>query len=197
MISFLRGTVEGIADGYVVLGTGAIGYGISVTERTAAELRVGEPATLHTVLLPRDDSLTLYGFATPTERDIFNILRGTTGVGPKTALAALSGLSAEQIAQAVRDEDDRPFRSISGIGPKTAKLIVVQLAGKFPDLPTGVPRPAAATREPGALDTVVQALIGLGWKEREARDAAEQAVADGAGAAEGLRAALKILGTRA
>lgn len=193
MISFVRGTVAAVDGDAVVVDTGALGYDIQVPARSAAPLQPGAEVMLHTVLIPRDDALLLYGFTDVAQRQIFNLLRGISGVGPRTALAALSGLGAAGIVAAARAEDAAAFRSISGIGPKTAKLIAVQLADKLDGLAPIAPEPMPDST---ALGTVVEALVGLGWSEREARDAAESAVGDGVPVQQALRTALQRLGTR-
>lgn len=193
MISFVRGTVAAVDGDAVVVDTGPLGYDIQVPERSAADLQPGAEVMLHTVLIPRDDALLLFGFTDVAQRQIFNLLRGISGVGPRTALAALSGLGAAGIVAAARTEDAAAFRSISGIGPKTAKLIAVQLADKLDGLAPIAPE---AMPDSTALGTVVQALVGLGWSEREARDAAESAVGDGVPVQQALRTALQRLGTR-
>jgi Holliday junction DNA helicase RuvA len=193
VISFVRGTVAAVDGDAVVVDTGGLGYDIQVPERSAADLQPGAEVVLHTVLIPRDDALLLFGFTDVAQRQIFNLLRGISGVGPRTALAALSGLGAAGIVAAARTEDAAAFRSISGIGPKTAKLIAVQLADKLDGLAPIAPEPMPDST---ALGTVVQALVGLGWNEREARDAAESAVGDGVPVQQALRTALQRLGTR-
>ena len=153
-----------------------MGFTVAVTPEVARAARVGETLHLHTNLIVREDALSLYGFAERAECSLFQILLGVTGVGPKSALGVLSALSVDQIAQAVADDDDAPFRRVSGIGPKTAKLIVVQLTGKLAP-------PAAAPAGSGAASSaiagqVVTALVGLGWSERVAAEAVEIVAAD-------------------
>ncbi len=86
---------------------------------------------MHTALVVREDDLSLYGFAEADELAVFDLLRGVSGVGPKSAMGVLAAMSPAELAQAVSLEDDGAFRRVSGIGPKTAKLIVVSLAGKL------------------------------------------------------------------
>lgn len=147
-----------------------VGYLVSVTPAHALALAPGEQATVLTVHIVREDSVSLFGFATEEEREAFELLIGVTGVGPKSALGVLSALSPNEIARAVETEDDRAFRAVSGIGPKTAKLITVSLSGKL-----------VATLEPGGSavasavpDAVVAALTGLGWPEKTAKSALDR-----------------------
>lgn len=171
MISSLRGTTVHIDSDSLVVEVGGVGLSVAVPGQLARVARIGEPIALHTSLIVREDALSLFGFETREELTVFSLLLGVTGVGPKSALGVLSSLTVAQIAQAVSDDDDAPFRRVSGIGPKTAKLIVVQLAGKIDP-----PRATTGTRPGGAADgavsaQVVQALVGLGWSERVASEA--------------------------
>jgi len=171
MISSLRGTVLHAASDHVVIETGGVGFSVFVPADVAHTAIVGEPLQLHTSLIVREDALSLYGFGDRDELEIFGQLLSVTGVGPKSALGVLSHLTVDQIAEAVTGEDDAPFRRVSGIGPKTAKLIVVQLAGKVQarvaSAPVGAPVSAVT-------DQVTAALVGLGWSEKVAAEAAAQ-----------------------
>jgi Holliday junction DNA helicase RuvA len=175
MISSLRGTVLSATTDSVVLEVGGVGFFVAVPGDVAHTARIGHELKLHTALIVREDALSLFGFANPTELEVFGHLLGVTGVGPKSALGVLSHLSVDQIATAVAEDDDAPFRRVSGIGPKTAKLIVVQLAGKLQP-PTAAPTAVAIPNEIGTQ--LVAALIGLGWTERVAVEAAERSTAE-------------------
>ena len=176
MISSVRGTAVHVDPESVVVEVGGVGLSVAVTSQVARSTHVGQAITLHTNLIVREDALSLFGFESREELQVFTQLLGVTGVGPKSALGILSTLTVSQIADAVAGDDDAPFRRVSGIGPKTAKLIVVQLAGKIhaPHVGTA-PRGGSSA----AVSTqVVQALIGLGWSERIASEALESVVAD-------------------
>ncbi len=176
MISSVRGTVLSALGSTVVIEVGGVGLAVTVTPQHALALRVGSEAMLRTALIVREDDLSLYGFATAEELDVFDLLRGVTGVGPKSAIGVLAALSPAQIAAAVSAEDDAAFRKVSGIGPKTAKLIVVSLAGKLI-----APVQSSATGS-GRISSVAQdvtvALVGLGWPERVAANAVDEILAD-------------------
>ena len=196
MISSLRGTVLAAAGSSVVIEVGGVGLAVQVTPQLALTLRVGTEATLRTALIVREDELSLFGFADADQLEIFDLLRGVTGVGPKSALGVLATLSPDEVARAVADEDDAAFRKVSGIGPKTAKLIVVSLAGKLVAPP---PTRAASRADASVTDRVVVALAGLGWPERVAAQAASDAVeaaseSDRTNVQVLLRAALALLG---
>lgn len=170
MISSLRGRVLHVEPDSVVLDVNGVGYAVAVTAQLARELHLGDERSLHTALIVREDSMSLFGFAERADLDVFGQLLSVSGVGPKSALGVLSSLTVDQIARAVADEDDAPFRRVSGIGPKTAKLIVVQLAGKL-HAPAAAVAGASTPTASGLADQVTAALIALGWSERVAVEA--------------------------
>ncbi|MET0303422.1 MAG: Holliday junction branch migration protein RuvA [Microbacteriaceae bacterium] len=163
MISSVRGTVLSVAGTTAVIQVGGIGLAVAVTTQHGLTLRVGSEATVHTALIVREDDLSLFGFATRDELIVFDLLRGVTGVGPKSALGVLSAMSPDEVATAVAREDDGAFRKVSGIGPKTAKLITLSLSGKI--AVTHAPSGARTAVTPADV-AVVEALVGLGWPER-------------------------------
>ncbi len=175
MISSLRGTVLHAESALVVIETGGVGLSVFVPGDVAHTAVVGEQLQLHTSLIVREDALTLFGFSDRDELEIFGQLLSVAGVGPKSALGVLSHLTVDQIAEAVTAEDDAPFRRVSGIGPKTAKLIVVQLAGKVQPRVASAPAGAPAT---ATVEQVAAALVGLGWSEKVAAEAAAQSAED-------------------
>jgi Holliday junction DNA helicase RuvA len=175
MISALRGTVLSVAGGTAVIDVGGVGFAVAVTARHALTLRTGTETTLLTSLIVREDSLSLFGFPDQESLDIFALLTGVTGVGPKSALGVLSELAPSDVATAVAREDDTAFRKVSGIGPKTAKLIVLQLTGKIA-VRAVEPAGAPSGPPPHVRANVERALVGLGWPERSAASALEQAL---------------------
>lgn len=206
MISFVRGEVLAAGAGWVVVdvgpggGAGGVGMRVEVPGRLAGA-HVGEQLALHTQLVVREDSLTLFGFAAPEELEVFGILLGVSGVGPRSALGVLTELTPAQIAQAAMNEDEKPFRKVSGIGPKTAKLIAVQLAGKLDPRAFAGQEPSAEAPGSGvgtddrSAANVVQGLIGLGYAEAQAEAAVQDARDAGAPSDEValLRATLALL----
>jgi len=197
MISSLRGTVLSAAGTHVVIEVGGVGLAVQVTPQHALSLRVGEEAMLRTALIVREDDLSLFGFADADELEVFDKLRSVTGVGPKSAMGVLAAMTPGEVADAVAVENDAAFRKVSGIGPKTAKLIVVSLAGKLAIAPKA--RSAAASTASTISENVLVALVGLGWPERVAAQAVEDAVARASDVERGsvsslLRVALAGLG---
>lgn len=196
MISSLRGTVDRVAPGEVTVDVGGVGYGVRVIPQLAASVTVGAPLRLRVSTIVRDDSITLYGFDDDSSADIFDTLLGVTGVGPRSALAVLAHLTPAQVATAVANDDDAAFTRVSGIGPKTAKLICVQLAGKVTGVTVetsgGSPRST-----PDVNADLLLALVGLGWNERAAKQALASVDPTTKTSAEVLREALNLLGGQA
>jgi len=175
MISSLRGTVLAVSPGAAIIEVAGVGYRVGVTPDHGRTLRQGSEALVHTVLVVREDELSLYGFASAEELEVFELLRSVSGVGPKSALGVLAAMTPPQVATAIEAEDDAAFRRVSGIGPKTAKLIVVSLAGKLPAfaIPGTAPSAAGAAAVQARL-----ALEGLGFAERRVAEAVEEILAE-------------------
>ena len=188
MISSVRGMVLAAAGSGIVVEVGGVGLSITVTPQHALTVTVGSETTVRTALIVREDDLALYGFTDGEELAVFDLLRGVTGVGPKSAMGVLAAMTPDQIANAVAQEDDAAFRKVSGIGPKTAKLIVVSLAGKLQVVAKSPETPRAAADAIGS--SVLAALVGLGWSERVAAEALDSAIA---GAAPAERTAVPVL----
>jgi Holliday junction DNA helicase RuvA len=197
VISSVRGPVLSALGNTVVIEVGGLGLALQVTPATALSVRLDEEVRLHSTLIVREDSLTLYGFHTVDELSVFELLVGVTGVGPKSALGVLAVLTPNQIALAVTAEDDSAFRKVSGIGPKTAKLIVLSLVGKVAVTSQAVSQPLPTVNR-SVGDSVIAALIGLGWSEKVAISAVDDTLRDSdvadSGVAVVLRLALARLG---
>lgn len=178
MISSLRGTVLTASGGTAVIEVGGVGFSVQLTPDHVLSLRIGDEAFVLTSLIVREDALSLFGFSDIEQLQVFDLLTGVSGVGPKSAIGVLSVLSPDQIADAVSADDDAPFRKVSGIGPKTAKLIVVSLSGKLAvtrRAPAGKP----TSNPPSSIgDSVIVALAGLGWQEKVAAEAVAEVIAD-------------------
>lgn len=197
MIASLRGTCTDIAGSSIVIDVGGVGYAVTVTPAHALTLRIGSDVSVRTALIVREDEFALFGFESSDALRVFDLLRSVSGVGPKSAMGVLAAMSPAEIAAAVSTENDAAFRKVSGIGPKTAKLIVVALAGKLVSFERPAVRPTAAAGHPASAD-VIEALIGLGWKDDAARAAVDETIAEhpdagSLGAQALLRAALGAL----
>lgn len=198
MIASLRGTVLSRQGNLVVVEVHGVGYALSVPDRLALALGVGEDTLLHTAMVVRDDHVALYGFGSTEELGLFDLLCSVNGVGPKSALSILSQVSPPDIAEAVASENDAVFRQVSGIGPKTAKLIVLSLQGAFDQVATAPGRAPLDSAAELSKQSVVQALVGLGWSDRQAKAGVAEAIeaqnGDIVDTATLLRQALAILG---
>jgi Holliday junction DNA helicase RuvA len=189
MIGRLHGTLLAKTPPQLLVDCGGVGYEVDVPMSTLYKLpELGRPVTLLTHLAVREDAHQLYGFATAAERDAFRALIRISGVGARIALALLSGLSVDELAQAVTAQDSARLTRVPGIGKKTAERLLLELRGKLgADL--GVSGGAAAVAGHG---DVLAALLALGYSEREAAAAVAKVEADSS-VDDGIRQALKIL----
>jgi len=170
MIATLRGKVLERGSGRIVIDVGGVGYLLAATS-AAIRMAVpdGEEVTVVTHLHVREDALILFGFASTAERDLFELLLGVSGVGPKAALAIVSGYAPDQIRRAIVTSDHALFTSITGVGRKTAERVVIDLKDKVGALP---PPAAAAGGPPVSGHTAARdALVGLGMTVGEAETA--------------------------
>jgi Holliday junction DNA helicase RuvA len=172
MIASLRGRVAANVAGQTVLDVGGVGYRMATTAsaaRMAADANGGE-VTLLTHLHVREDTLALFGFASEAERALFELLLGVSGVGPKAALAIVSGYAPDQIRRAVQTGDHALFTSIPGIGRRTAERVVIDLKDKVGGLQIAAAADAPATAADGHTNAR-DALVGLGMSVAEAEAA--------------------------
>jgi holliday junction DNA helicase RuvA len=187
MIAFLEGEVAEKRGDRVVLLVGGVGYEVVVPTTVVASLPpVGRLARLHTRMVVREDAMSLYGFASTDERQLFDLLTGVTGIGPKVALAFLSALAADTIRRAVVDGDAGALTVVPGVGKKVAQRVVLDLRDRF----GGESDLAAA----GPLADVREALLALGLSVPEASEAMRGIEADGREAEDLLREALQKVG---
>ena len=190
MISRLTGVLADKAPPSVLVDVNGVGYEVQVPMSTFYNLpETGAKVTLLTQFIVREDAQLLYGFLTSTERESFRELVKISGVGPRIALGVLSGLSANDLAQAVAAHDTARLTKVPGIGKKTAERLLLELKGKLaPAL--NVPADAAAGGESHA--DILQALMALGYSDKEARAALKALPAD-VGVSEGIKQALRAL----
>lgn len=173
MIASVAGTVAAVSTESAVIEMGGVGIAVQCTPNTLASLRPGETARLATSLVVREDSLTLFGFATDDERVVFEILQSVTGVGPRLAQAILGVHSPDAVRAAVATEDVGALTLVPGVGKKGAQRLVLELKDKL-GTPTGT---GSAIRLPGQAgvgawrDQLRAALQGLGWSAREVDEA--------------------------
>jgi holliday junction DNA helicase RuvA len=189
MIGRITGTLAEKSPPLVLVDVGGLGYEVDVPMSTFFNLPgLGERVTLLTHFVVREDAQVLFGFLTAPERATFRLLVKISGVGPRTALSILSGLSVDELAQAVSRQDSGRLVKVPGIGKKTAERLLLELKGKLGAdlaLPTSTPVSDAQA-------DIVQALVALGYNDREA-NAALKALPPAVGVSEGIRLALKAL----
>jgi Holliday junction DNA helicase RuvA len=169
VIASVRGEVLVRRPDYVVVESGGVGYRLSVSAETLKAVPArGKQATLHAHLVARDDSLSLYGFASEEERDLFLHLTSVSGIGPKVAVAILSGGAPRELLRAIATGDAKRFQAVPGIGKRTSERLIVELREKVADeLSEGVP----AAIDGDETDPRVLArdgLVGLGYSLPEA-----------------------------
>lgn len=197
MIGRLTGILLEKQPPHILLDVNGVGYEVDAPMSTIYRLpAVGEKTTLHTHLVVREDAQLLYGFAEKRDREVFRELIRLNGVGPKLALALMSGLEVDELVAAVHAEDTSALTRVPGVGKKTAERLLVELKGKFKawESLSGVAAPLAAGAAPvpasGSADAV-SALIALGYKPQEASRAVANIKEDGLSSEELIRRALK------
>lgn len=191
MIGRLHGKLLEKNPPQILIDVSGVGYEVDVPMSTFCNLpEVGGELTLHTHFVVREDAQLLYGFATLAERAVFRALIKISGVGPKIALALLSGITVDQLKDAVDRGETGLLTKVPGIGKKTAERLVLELKGKLAG--TGAAAAAAAVPTSGARADVAAALIALGYSEREAA-AATKKLPEDCTVNDGLRLALKSL----
>ena len=188
MIATLRGEVAQIEDGALILDVGGVGMRLLVPAPLRTRLRVGETTFLFTHLVVREDSLTLYGFETQADRELFMLLLGVDGVGPRIGLAVLSNMPKEEVHRAILSEQSDLLSRVPGVGKKTAQKIVLHLHDKLT-----LPGIGTRTAPVSERDTeVLAALTALGYSVVEAQAAIQAIPADAPDAVEErLRVALQ------
>jgi Holliday junction DNA helicase RuvA len=164
MIGFLEGKVEFVRDGSVVINVGGVGYKVGVGPNLLSKLRAGDGVQLYIYTQVREDILALYGFESLKELDFFELIISVSGIGPKAAMGVLSAASVEKIRASIVNQDPTLLSSVSGIGKKTAEKVVLELKNK-------VGATGSLFEVGGKADEVYDALLQLGFKPNEARDA--------------------------
>jgi Holliday junction DNA helicase RuvA len=163
VIAHLTGTVLRRKAGQLVINVSGVGYLVNVTPEVYQASFSRSDFSLHIAHIIREDAQVLFGFLEEDELETFNMLCTVTGVGPKSAMSVLAHLGVAGVAQAVGTADDAMFKSVSGVGPKTAKLIVLTLSGKL------VTSDTTSASSISSEHSVVAALVGLGYQEKLAK----------------------------
>ena len=188
MIGRIKGTLLEKNPPHILVDCNGVGYDIDVPMSTLYQLpEIGNSVVLHTHHLVREDAQQLFGFATENERETVRTLIKISGVGARTALTILSGMSVTDIALAVSMQDTSRLMTVPGIGKKTAERLLLELKGKF-----GTDLQSSAGSTSSASSEILQALIALGYSDKEAVSALKQ-VPNDASVSDGIRLALKTL----
>ncbi len=167
MIGFLKGTLVGKRPPSLTIEVAGVGYEVDAPMSTFYKLpEIGQPLTLVTHLLVREDAHVLYGFVTESERELFRSLLKVTGVGARTALGVLSGMSVEGFHRCIREKNVASLMKLPGIGRKTAERLVLEMADRLPKEADGVEPARAAPATPAG--EAHEALLALGYKPAEA-----------------------------
>lgn len=205
MIASLRGEVISLGLDHAVIECRGVGYLVYATPPTLGRLTRGQEACVLTAMVVKEDSMTLYGFGTVEDREMFHLLQSVSGLGPKLALAALSVLDAPELAQAIRQSDAKRLQTIPGVGKRMAERLVLELKDKVAGF-AGAGASAAGSAGDGAISAasesviqqVTEALVGLGFTEKVAAGVSEAIVAEQPDAATPviLRSALARLGKK-
>jgi len=202
MIAHLSGIVAGVGLDGAVIEVGGVGLRVQCTPDTLATLKPGEPAKVATSLVVREDSLTLFGFTTDDERNVFELLQTASGVGPRLALAMLAVHSPDALRRAVAAEDVKALTMVPGIGTKGAQRIILEMKDRLgtpSDLGAAAGAVPARRAAPSWRDQVMTGLVNLGWSARDAESAVAAVEADTADGGQvpdvttALRAALRKL----
>ena len=188
MIGRLAGQLAEKSPPHILIDCHGVGYEVDVPMSTFYQLpQLGEKVTLLTHFVVREDAQILYGFATAPERDAFRELVKISGVGPRTALSVLSGMSVTELAQAVTAQESGRLVKVPGIGKKTAERLLLELKGKL-----GADIGIKANAVNDAQADILQALLALGYNDKEAALALKALPAD-VGVSDGIKMALKSL----
>ncbi|TDV48913.1 Holliday junction branch migration protein RuvA [Actinophytocola oryzae] len=177
MISRVRGTVLSVGLDHVVIEVGGVGLMVTATPATLATLRTGHEAALETTLVVREDSLTLFGFAEPHARELFNLLLTVSGIGPRIAMATLAVLDPNQLRAALGEGNIAVLTQVPGIGRKGAERLIIELRDKVGSL-AAVTAESVATGNGAVRGSVVEALTGLGFPAKQAEQAVDGVLAE-------------------
>lgn len=182
MISILTGNIIHTSLDRVVVDVSGVGFDVGITPRHSMNLSLGSTVTLFTRMIVKEDDISLFGFESMGERELFDQLCSVSGIGPKLALTTLSGLNEQALRNAIADQDELVFKAIPGIGPKTAKLIILSLTGKV------------GLSMKSHYPNVIAALAQLGSDDKKAAQIVA-ALEPGLSDSEALKLALSQLGT--
>lgn len=166
MIASLFGTIKSLKMDQLVIDVNGVGYLVNISSRTSGQLSHGRDAQIHTSMVVREDSLTLFGFLEVAERELFELLQTVSGIGPKVALAITQAMEISDLASAVKRRDENSISAIPGIGKKSAQRMILELEGKLDFAIKDI-----SIKELSWREEVIDALVGLGFSRRQAESA--------------------------
>lgn len=199
MISSIRGEVSSVGLDHAVVEVAGVGLAVQTTPSTLATLRRGEQAQLHTTLVVREDSLTLFGFADVEAREMFTQLQSVSGIGPRLALATLAVLEPAALRTAIAQGQVTTLTQVPGIGKKGAERLTLELRDKMAESQLGAADPTQPEQSAAVRSDVVEALAGLGFTARQAEQSVDKVLASAEppeDTSSALRAALTALGSK-
>ena len=187
MIAFVKGTLTEISALGAIVDVGGVGMNLLTSANALKAKKVGDQVQVPTVMVVREDHMTLYGFADANEKDMFLLLQTISGVGPRMALNLISVMGEQKLSSAIANSDIGSLTAVPGIGKKGAQRLILELSDKIAS-----PKNSAIT---SWRESLITALVGLGWNRKDASSAAEQVQTpeNEADLSDSLRAALKIL----
>ncbi|MBJ7393439.1 MAG: hypothetical protein RLY68_417 [Actinomycetota bacterium] len=187
MIAFVKGTLTDISALGAVVDVGGVGMNLLTSANALKGKKVGDQVQVPTVMVVREDHMTLYGFADANEKDMFLLLQTISGVGPRMALNLISVMGEQKLSNAIANSDIGSLTAVPGIGKKGAQRLILELSDKIAS-----PKNSAIT---SWRESLITALVGLGWNRKDASSAAEQVPTpeNEADLSDSLRTALKLL----
>ncbi len=187
MIAFVKGTLTDISALGAVVDVGGVGMNLLTSANALKGKKVGDQVQVPTVMVVREDHMTLYGFADANEKDMFLLLQTISGVGPRMALNLISVMGEQKLSHAIANSDIGSLTAVPGIGKKGAQRLILELSDKIAS-----PKNSAIT---SWRESLITALVGLGWNRKDASSAAEQVPTpeNEADLSDSLRTALKLL----
>ena len=173
MIASLFGTVRALKSDQLVIDVNGVGYLVHISPKSAAHLSIGRDFQIYTSMVVREDSMTLYGFISSEEKDLFELVQTVSGIGPKVALAITSAMTTEDLVHAINSKDEAAISSVPGIGKKGAQRLILELAGKFE-----LSRFNQVATSFSWRDDLINALTGLGFTRRQSESAINELAAN-------------------
>lgn len=176
MIASVAGVVLHVEACAVIVNLNGIGVRVETTSQHARTVQAGDPLTLHTTLIVREDSLTLYGFAAPADRQAFDVLQSVSGIGPRTALSVLDVYSGGQLADIITSGDEAALMMVPGIGKRSAQRLILELSARVAALsaPTATDAASGHPGEQAILEEVIAGLVNLGYRKTDAEAATRE-----------------------